>query len=82
MTLRSDEYFRGVDEITERLDKIIELLNNMPSYQFPNAEVAVKFLQIMRADDQVHPLCTCGQYGNGKGQLTGGFWCPVHGQQF
>jgi hypothetical protein len=65
--LSTDEYFRGVDEIKEKLDKIIELL-----------ELVTCQIQSLTITEE---HCNCEKYESGK--LTGSWWwCPVHGHRF
>ena len=60
------KYFKGVDEITERLDKIVVLLQEMQ--QKPN---------IITSKYTTQPFCNCGEHT--IGQESGGWQCPIHG---
>ena len=43
-------------------------------------EPARKAPMIITAGNNAEPQCNCGGYR--RGQLTGGWICPIHGQQF
>ncbi len=66
MPLRTDEYFRGINELKAKLDKIIELLEIRNSIYNAQHE--------MKIGGYAQPACTC----NKKGQTSAVEICPLH----
>jgi len=68
MSFNSATFFRGIDEINTRLDKIIQLMELRNSiYQAQNE------MRAMRAGEYLN--CTCHK----KGETSAVNPCPVHG---
>ena len=67
--MRADEYFRGIDELKKKLDKIINLLECL----------STQYTQIVPGTEVYDPVpvCICSKYK--PGELTAGWWCPIHG---
>lgn len=65
----------GIAEERERCAKICETMRW-------SGQTGVDCAAAIRAQDspQHQPVCNCSKYR--RGQLTGGWQCPVHGQQF
>ena len=61
-----------MDEIKEKLDKIIELLEGQMCPQIKN--------QLMDWSQLFAGNCNCGEHKHGES--TGGWFCPVHGDCF
>ena len=79
-----------MNEIISKLDKIIELLEIRNGIEQARDEMKQgccylsheKALNIPPMDASNSPvgLCNCGNYRHDE--QTGGWYCPVHGQQF
>ena len=75
--MRSDEYFRGIDEIKEKLDIIIGLLELRNSIaQARNKLITGQTYYPAQGNQTV--ICNCDSHKTGES--TGGWFCPVHGQ--
>jgi len=70
MTLKTDEYFRGVNEIKGKLEQIIQLLEVRNSIYQGQLELKVGEY----VPDPFVP-CTCHK----KGQTSAVEVCPLHG---
>ena len=79
-----------MNEIISRLDKIIKLLETRNDIEEARNEMkqGCRYLSHkkvfnvppMDASNNFAELCNCGNHKHNE--LTGGWYCPVHGQQF
>ena len=58
-------------EVKDKLDEIVRLLESIRSQLQYHREGQLFWCQ---------PKCNCGDYQHGT--LTGGWYCPVHGQRY
>jgi len=77
-----------MEKILKRLDRIIELLEKLLELG-PKVERHSHFhSQPYREAPKEDPnwrrsgTCNCPLHEGDRGRLTGGWWCPLHGQQF
>jgi len=79
--LMIDKVVMDIKAIKESLDKIVELLTIINKWAFrPYYYYRIPTTISPSAENSWDLLCN---YGDNKyGQLTGGWYCPVHGQVF
>jgi len=73
--LLKEDYFVGIEQITERLDKIIELLEIRNSiFQAKNELTIGQYC----SNPYSAPKCTCYK----KGQTAAAEYCPIHDKPY
>ena len=82
--MQENEYYSFIHElgkINTRLDKIIELLELRNSIEVARDEMRNGVPHATSITGGVYPpTCNCADHKSGES--TGGWHCPVHGQQF